>query len=196
MLMIMKNKNLIWPALFGFVVSALAGFLIGLFCTNLSGFGKSDMGTLDPQLQSYYESLIGDEDATERGTTLERIKQELSAANIRQHLKYLTSIPKLAGTLGDRISAEYVLNQWRSYGLDQAQILDYDVLLDYSHPTKFNNVEIRDASNTVERTVDISETIYDKDLDYTNISKPYLALGTNGSITSVSFYLIHHIISI
>jgi hypothetical protein len=37
----------------------------------------------------------------------------------------------------------------------------------------------------MENTYEIKETIYDFDLDYTNISKPFLAYGLNGSVTTV-----------
>ncbi len=50
-----------------------------------------------------------------------------------------------------------------------------------------SSIEIRDESSLVlERTYEIKETIYDTDLDYTNTSKPFLALGTNGSVETVN----------
>ena len=51
------------------------------------------------------------------------------------------------------------------------------------------SIEILDDNGQLEKTIEIKETSYDSDLDYTNISKPFLAYGLNGSITTViSFF--------
>ncbi len=52
--------------------------------------------------------------------------------------RYLTSIGHMAGTPGDKISADYVRDQWLSQGLDYAELIDYDVLLDFPDDVKYN----------------------------------------------------------
>ena len=47
------------------------------------------------------------------------------------------------------------------------------------------SIEVKNAIGQMENTYEIKETIYDFDLDYTNISKPFLAYGLNGSVTTV-----------
>ncbi len=44
----------------------------------------------------------------------------------------------MAGTPGDKISADYVRNQWLLQGLDHAELIDYDVLLDFPDDIKYN----------------------------------------------------------
>lgn len=44
----------------------------------------------------------------------------------------------MAGTSGDKRAADYVYDQWKSQGLDNVQMVDYDVLLDYPHEIKYN----------------------------------------------------------
>lgn len=68
------------------------------------------------------------------------IDSELNADNIRNHLKYLASIGHMAGTPGDKISADYVANHWKLQGLDRVDLVDYDVLLDFPDDNKFNKL--------------------------------------------------------
>ena len=51
----------------------------------------------------------------------------------------MTSIPHMAGTPGDKQSADFVFNKWKNeYNLDIVQMTDYDVLLDFPDDIKFN----------------------------------------------------------
>lgn len=50
----------------------------------------------------------------------------------------MTKEPHMAGTVYDKISADYVKNAFMSYGLDVVDLFDYDVLLDYPDDLKFN----------------------------------------------------------
>ena len=52
--------------------------------------------------------------------------------------RYFTSIPHLAGTPGDKITGDYVRDQWVAQGLDSVYLNDYDVLLDFADDSKFN----------------------------------------------------------
>ena len=50
----------------------------------------------------------------------------------------MTSVPHMAGTPGDKQSADYIYDQWKSQKLDIVQLTDYDVLLDFPDDIKFN----------------------------------------------------------
>lgn len=50
----------------------------------------------------------------------------------------MTKEPHMAGTIYDKISADYVKNAYESYGLDVVEQFHYDVLLDYPDDVKFN----------------------------------------------------------
>ena len=51
----------------------------------------------------------------------------------------MTSVPHMAGTPGDKQSADYLFNEWTSkIKLDSVQMTDYDVLLDFPDDIKFN----------------------------------------------------------
>lgn len=50
----------------------------------------------------------------------------------------MTSIPHLAGTDGDLISAQYVLQQFQEQKLDYFKLIDYQVYLSYPDETRPN----------------------------------------------------------
>ena len=50
----------------------------------------------------------------------------------------MTKEPHQAGTVYDKISADYVRNSFESSGLDVVELFDYHVLLDYPDDDKFN----------------------------------------------------------
>lgn len=44
----------------------------------------------------------------------------------------------MAGTIFDKVSADYVKEAFKSYGLDEVELSDYDVLLDFPDASRFN----------------------------------------------------------
>ena len=58
----------------------------------------------------------------------------------------MTSIPHMAGTPGDKQSADYLFRLWKSeYKLDSVQMSDYDVLLDFPDDIKFNKLFLNNS---------------------------------------------------
>jgi hypothetical protein len=68
----------------------------------------------------------------------EKFVQKIEVKNMQNHLKYLTSIPHMAGTPGDKLSADYVYNEWKAQGLDSVQIIDYDAFLSFPDDYRYN----------------------------------------------------------
>ena len=50
------------------------------------------------------------------------------------------------------------------------------------------SIEIKRSDQVLEKLIEIKETIYDNELNYTNINKPFLAYGSSGSVTSNEVY--------
>jgi hypothetical protein len=44
----------------------------------------------------------------------------------------------------------------------------------------------------LEKLVEIKETVYDKELNYTDLAKPFLAYSMNGSVESSELYYVNH----
>ena len=53
----------------------------------------------------------------------------------------MTSSSHLAGTNGDKTSAEYVYNKWVEQKLDYFKMIDYDVLLSFPDTVKPNKYD-------------------------------------------------------
>jgi hypothetical protein len=69
---------------------------------------------------------------------LKILNDDINIENVKRHLKYLSSVPHLAGTDGDKNTADYIYDQFKSYGLDSVNMNDYDVYLDFSDQYNFN----------------------------------------------------------
>lgn len=50
------------------------------------------------------------------------------------------------------------------------------------------SIEFKWMNDTIERTVEIVETVFDHELNYTHITKPFLAYSQIGSVTSDQIY--------
>jgi hypothetical protein len=82
----------------------------------------------------YYEHAIKESNHQ----VYEKFVQKIQVKNMQKHLKYLTSIPHMAGTPGDKLSADYVYNEWKTQGLDSVQMIDYDAFLSFPDEDKYN----------------------------------------------------------
>jgi N-acetylated-alpha-linked acidic dipeptidase len=127
----------------------------------------------------------------------------------------MSSVPHLAGTDENKKLAEYVKGEWDKLDIDMVKMLDYSIYLDYPDDVKYNrqekttfffininfilfhfifsySIEIRASNDFLEKNHEIKETIYDKDLDYSKISKPFLAYSKNGSVTSKKVFYMNY----
>lgn len=64
-----------------------------------------------------------------------RVQGLASPDRIADSLRYITSYDHVAGTEGDLFLAEWVESKWKSSGLDQVDMVDYHVYLNYPTPT-------------------------------------------------------------
>ncbi|XP_019385897.1 PREDICTED: N-acetylated-alpha-linked acidic dipeptidase 2-like isoform X3 [Crocodylus porosus] len=74
----------------------------------------------------------------------QRLVAEMKAENIKEFLCSFTKLPHLAGTEQNFHLAKQIQDQWKSFGLDSAELVHYDVLLSYPNETKPNYISIID----------------------------------------------------
>ncbi len=98
----------------------------------------------------------------------------------------------MAGTASNKLTADYVYENWKKQSLSNVQMLDYDVLLDYPHDTLINNIEVINSNNTTEIRYDVLEENYDNSSTYVDVSKPFLAYAKNGSVTSDELFYVNY----
>lgn len=73
---------------------------------------------------------------------------EKDACNVH---RYLSGVPHVAGTVHDRLQAEWVRDQFISYGL-QAKVISYEVLLSYPDAAVPNTVSLVDQNGVANFT--------------------------------------------
>ncbi|NXH68816.1 FOLH1 carboxypeptidase, partial [Hydrobates tethys] len=69
---------------------------------------------------------------------------EMKAENIKKFLFNFTRLPHLAGTKENLHLAQQVQAEWKEFGLDSVQLVQYDVLLSYPDDTKPNYISVID----------------------------------------------------
>jgi len=108
----------------------------------------------------------------------------ISPEKIDQYLKYLTSVPHLAASSRNNELAEYVLEEWKKFGLEDVHLVPYDVLL--SFPEKIS-VELISPHH---HKLSLKENRYpeDPDTQRTDVGIPYNAYSRSGDITAPVVY--------
>jgi N-acetylated-alpha-linked acidic dipeptidase len=108
----------------------------------------------------------------------------ISAEKIDNNLKYLTSIPHMAASPRNNELAEFVRDEWKKFGVEDARLVPYDVLL--SFPEEIH-VELLSPKKY---TLNLREKSYNEDSDTkrTDIGIPYNAYSRSGDVTAPLVY--------
>jgi len=139
-----------------------------------------------------------EDDHTTTTTTEEIFLSVPDPATARANLKYITSQPHVAGTLGDRIMANYVRDAFEAAGIPDVSVFELDVLLNY--PQSQAMVEL--LSTTTTTTTDdntnptvifrasLSENILDFDETSDTLwrNHTFHGYGASGNVTARMIY--------
>ena len=108
----------------------------------------------------------------------------ISPQKIDQYLKHLTSIPHLAASPRNNDLAEYVLEEWKKFGLEDVHLVPYDVLLSFP---KQISVELISPHH---HKLSLKENSYpeDPDTQRTDVGIPYNAYSRSGAVTAPVVY--------
>jgi len=122
--------------------------------------------------------------AAEQAALEGQLKKSISTEEIRKQHRYFTSIPHPAGSVHDREVAEYIAKQWKSQGLEDVVIRQYDVLgtrpistsLEMIAPTHYQAL-LREAPYDV-----------DPDTKSPEVANAWLGYSASGEITAPLVY--------
>lgn len=106
----------------------------------------------------------------------------------------LSSVSHLAGTAQDKEQAESLRDKFLEFGLDEAFIVPYRVLLSYPDMTKQlpNQIYLKKGNDTVYNTSGIQPPLYAPEEYSPSVPLPFNAYSINGGITTnVSTQLIN-----
>jgi hypothetical protein len=88
--------------------------------------------------------------------------ETLSGEECKNFLYNLTRIPSTAGTVESKRQADYIMSQFKQWGLEDTKLVRYDVLL--SHPTNENVVQlIEKSTGKVLFDADLYEAVVEED---------------------------------
>ncbi|XP_063807477.1 N-acetylated-alpha-linked acidic dipeptidase 2-like isoform X2 [Pseudophryne corroboree] len=114
---------------------------------------------------------------------------EMKAENIKAFLRDFTNKPHLAGTEQNLNLAKRIQAQWKSFGLDKAELVHYDVLLSYPNETNPNYVSIIDEHGVEIFNTSLSEPPPEGYENFTDIVPPYNAFSAQGDPEGALVYV-------
>jgi len=122
--------------------------------------------------------------AAEQATLEDQLKKLISTDEIRKQHRYFTSIPHPAGSIHDREVAEYIADQWKTQGLEDVIIRQYDVL-----GTRPVSTSLEMVAPTHYQAL-LREAPYDVDPDTKNpeVANAWLGYSASGEVTAPVVY--------
>ncbi len=112
------------------------------------------------------------------------IGKTISPERINRFLKYLTAEPHVASSARNNELANFILNEWKTYGLDEVRLAQYNVLL--SFPKEI----IVEMLSPKKYQLSLKEAGYKEDPDTLrpDVGIPYNAYSCSGDITASLVY--------
>jgi len=116
--------------------------------------------------------------------TEEALFDLLDAKSTARHFRYLTEEPHQAGSERNRRLAEYTRDRFLEYGLEDVQLLEYEVLLPFPREIKVSMLE------PFEYQASLREDGYevDKDSWSSDVGPVYLGMSASGDVTAEVIY--------
>jgi len=93
-----------------------------------------------------------------------------------------TSKPHLAGTTGEKETAEYIRDTWIQQGLQPVQMIPYDVLLSYPDRDDPNRITLYDENDQVVYVTQIVEKIIRPEQNQSDVVPPFNVYSPPGRI--------------
>ena len=113
-----------------------------------------------------------------------RIDRSFSADNLTRYLRYFTSEPHVASSPRNNEMAQFICDEWKSFGLEDVRKAEYDVLL--SFPERISV----DVTAPEKIKLDLREDGYERDPDSlrTDVGISYNAYSASGEVVAPVVY--------
>ncbi|XP_035677348.1 N-acetylated-alpha-linked acidic dipeptidase 2-like [Branchiostoma floridae] len=121
----------------------------------------------------------------------EALRDEISAENIEENLRYLTSGPHLAGTPESKAYADWVVQKWREQGLDDAYVTNYNILLSYPDRDSPSYIALLDENDRERFRTAVFEEAVDAETEQwlSSIVQPFNAYSAPGTVQGDVVYV-------
>ncbi len=112
------------------------------------------------------------------------VERIVTSERINRHLKYFTAEPHVASSPRNDELADYIFQEWKSYGLDDVGLATYEVLL--SFPKKI----LVEMVTPKKYRLSLKEASYkeDPDTSRSDVGIPYNAYSSSGEVTAPVIY--------
>ena len=146
-----------------------------LFVVGLSALGLSSL--------NHQKQILAEKKAGSLPAYKDYIDRTISSEKIDKHLRFFTAEPHVASTPRNNELAKFILEEWKSYGLEDVRLTEYDVLL--SFPERIQ-VEVVSPKKL---TLSLKEEGYKQDPDtQKDVGIPYNAYSRSGDLTAPLVY--------
>lgn len=114
----------------------------------------------------------------------EQLSRTLSNDSTGRHFRYLTEEPHVAGSARNKELADYLVDRFRDYGLDEVRLHRYDVLLPYPERVEVTMLE------PFRYEASLTEDGYpqDKDTWDADVGRAYMGMSASGDVTGDLVY--------
>jgi N-acetylated-alpha-linked acidic dipeptidase len=132
-------------------------------------------------LPALNESSVHSKDPTSYKAFVDKI---ISPKKMDQYLKIFTSEPHVASSARNNDLADFILKEWKSFGLDEVHLASYDVLLSFPEEISVELVSPREFK------LKLKEKAFQEDPDTSRpeVGIPYNAYSHSGDITAALIY--------
>ena len=146
-----------------------------LFVVGLSALGLSSL--------NHQKQILAEKKAGSLPAYKDYIDRTISSEKIDKHLRFFTAEPHVASTPRNNELAKFILEEWKSNGLEDVRLTEYDVLL--SFPERIQ-VEVVSPKKL---TLSLKEEGYKQDPDtQKDVGIPYNAYSRSGDLTAPLVY--------
>jgi N-acetylated-alpha-linked acidic dipeptidase len=112
------------------------------------------------------------------------IDQALSAEKMVEYHKYFTAEPHVASSPRNNVLAQFVLDEWKAYGLEDVHRAEYDVLLSFPKSIRVEIVAPKKLSLSLKE----DSVPQDPSTQRTDVGIPYNAYSVSGEVTALVVY--------
>ena len=104
----------------------------------------------------------------------------------------MTSIPHLAGTAQDFEQAEWLRQNFEDFGLDQAVVVPYDVLLSYPDMNRPNKIYLMNNTEAIVTTKGTQDPLYAEEEFSPLVAPNFNAYSGTGTVEVFILYFFYY----
>ncbi len=139
MTVVYLERKTVFAALVATAVVFALGILVGHLSTK--GGGENESARTGRQLR---EDLMSN--------VVDSALAAVDPMRIRSYHEFLTKEPHIAALRRDKELVDWIVDRWKTFGLDRVELAEYDVYLSWPNQTNPNKIRLLDGSGNIQFT--------------------------------------------